>query len=130
VTHDPALSPFKALLTQGAGDLLAARACASALLGGLPTSAGGVAARMILSAACLHLHAQVGPEPGLEDVGHLLGGLLAQEPSAWAALRGSAIQFVQYAVEDLLDSSPELVKGALSDALLAVSAKLPLNCSG
>jgi hypothetical protein len=121
------LSPFKAFLTQSAGDLLAARACADALLGGVPLPAGGVAARMVLSAACLHLHAQVGPEPGLEDVGRLLGGLLAQEPSAWAALRDCSIQFVQYAVVDLLDSRPELVKDALSEALRAVSAKLPVN---
>ena len=109
---------------------MAARECARSLLAGTPGAAGGVAAQMILSAACLHLHAQVGPEPGLDDVGRLLAALLAYEPSAWAALRHSSVQFVQYAVEELIDGCPHVAKQALSTALLAVTAKLPLYCSG
>jgi hypothetical protein len=99
-------------------DVLAARTFARTLLAGLEAPAGLLAqARLVLTAACLHVHARVGPEPTLDELRDLLLNLGAGASSC-AALAASPIQFVRYMAAELTDSN-----GALGSAIdLAVRA--------
>jgi hypothetical protein len=74
-------------------------------------------ARFLLTAACLHIHARIGPDPTVGEVRDLLVAL-GSGTAAWTALAASPIQFVRYAAAEFMDSD-----GALSSAIeLAVSA--------
>ena len=99
-------------------DVLAARACARSLLVGAQASAGDLSqARLLLTAACLHVHARIGPDPTIADLRRLLVSLRAGA-GAREALTSSPIQFVRYAAAELADSY-----GALGETIdLAVRA--------
>jgi hypothetical protein len=99
-------------------DVLAARTCALTLLAGSDAPAGLLAqARLVLTAACLHVHARVGPDPTLGELRDFLLNLRAGAP-AWTALAASPIQFVRYTAAELADA-----EGALASAIdLAVRA--------
>ncbi|HVY90911.1 MAG TPA: hypothetical protein VG942_18735 [Hyphomonadaceae bacterium] len=101
---------------------MAARTCAQLLLGGLALGAGGAAARMILAAVCLHIGAQLGSEPTLQEVHALLRALAQPEAWAWATLRQSPMQFVQYVVEELRSGHGETASEAISLAIQAVAS--------
>ena len=99
-------------------DVLAARTCALTLLAGSDAPAGLLAqARLVLTAACLPVHARVGPDPTLGELRDFLLNLRAGAP-AWTALAASPIQFVRYTAAELADAD-----GALGTAIdLAVRA--------
>jgi hypothetical protein len=93
-------------------DVLAARTCALTLLAGSDAPAGLLAdARLVLTAACLHVHARVGPDPTLGELRELLLNLQAGA-AAWAALTASPIQFVRYVAAELAEAD-----GALASAI-------------
>jgi hypothetical protein len=99
-------------------DVLAARTCARLLLVGSQASAGDLSqARLLLTAACLHVHARIGPDPTVDDLRGLLVSLRAGA-GARDALTSSPIQFVRYAAAELADTDVAL--GATID--LAVRA--------
>lgn len=71
----------------------------------------------MLTAAFLHVHARVGPDPTFDELHDLL---LSLRPgaAAWAALAASPIQFVRYTAAELADAD-----GGLGSALdLAIRA--------
>ena len=89
-------------------DVLAARTCARTLLARSEAPPGLVAqARLILTAACLHIHAGIGPDPTLGELRDLLLNLQAGA-AAWAALAASPIQFVRYTAAELAESDSGL----------------------
>jgi hypothetical protein len=74
-------------------------------------------ARLVLTAACLHVHARIGPDPTISELRDLLLSLGAGA-AAWAALAASPIQFVRYTAAEFADAD-----GALGSAIdLAVRA--------
>ena len=85
---------------------------------GAQASAGDLSqARLLLTAACLHVHARIGPDPTIADLRRLLVSLRAGA-GAREALTSSPIQFVRYAAAELADSY-----GALGETIdLAVRA--------
>jgi hypothetical protein len=99
-------------------DVLAARTCARTLLSKSEGPPGLLAqARLVLTAACLHIHARIGPDPTFDELRDLLLNLRVGA-SAWTALAASPIQFVRYTAAELADSD-----GGLGLAIdLAVSA--------
>jgi hypothetical protein len=73
--------------------------------------------RLVLTAACLHVHARIGPDPTYEELRQLLLNLRAGA-AAWAALAASPIQFVRYTAAELAETD-----GGLGSAIdLAVRA--------
>ena len=89
-------------------DVLAARTCALTILAGSDAPAGLLAhARLVLTAACLHVHARVGPDPTLGELRDFLHNLHTGA-AAWAALAASPIQFVRYAAAELADADDAL----------------------
>lgn len=90
-------------------DVLAARTCAQLLLVGSQASAGDLSqARLLLTAAFLHINARIGPDPTVADLQGLLVSLGAGA-GARDALSASPIQFVRYAAAELADSDVALV---------------------
>lgn len=104
-------------------DVLAARTCALTLLAGAEGSPGLLAqARLLLTAACLHIHARVGPDPTLAELRELVLNLGAGT-AAWQALASSPIQFVRYTAAELADTD-----GVLGPAIdLTVRALLTVT---
>ena len=71
----------------------------------------------MLTAACLHLHARIGPDPTLDELRDLLLTLRASA-AAGTALAASPIQFVRYTAAELAETD-----GGLGSAIdLAVRA--------
>jgi hypothetical protein len=60
-------------------------------------------ARLVLTAACLHVHTRIGPDPTFDELRDLLLKLRAGA-AARAALAASPIQFVRYTAAELADS--------------------------
>jgi hypothetical protein len=105
-------------------DVLAARACAQTLLAGSDAPAALVAqARLVLTAACLHVHARVGPDPTLGELRDLVVSLGAGA-GAWTVLASSPIQFVRYMAAELADAHGTL--GAAVDLAARVLAAVTL----
>jgi hypothetical protein len=77
-------------------------------------------ARFVLTAACLHIHAGVGPDPTIGDLRDLLAGL-RDGAIAWTALAASPIQFVRYAAAELADADGGL-GSAIDMAVRALTA--------
>ncbi|MEW6597890.1 MAG: hypothetical protein AB1429_10375 [Pseudomonadota bacterium] len=99
-------------------DVLAARTCARTLLATSDAPSGLLAqARLVLTAACLHIHARIGPDPTFDELRDLLLTLRASA-AAWTALAASPIQFVRYTAAELAETD-----GGLGSAIdLAVRA--------
>jgi len=110
-------APLPSFASSG-GDILAARACAAALLARSPAPPALTGqARLILTAACLHVQARIGPDPTVGELRELLVAL-SSGATAWSALASSPIQFVQYAAAEFGDAAD----GALSAINLAIQA--------
>lgn len=106
------------------GDVLAARAYAHALLSGPPAPPALIGqARLILTAACLHVQSRIGPDPTLRDLRELLLRLGAGR-AAWAPLAASPIQFVQYAAAEFADASDGALTAAIGAAVRALNASV------
>jgi hypothetical protein len=107
-------------------DVLAARTCARTLLVDSDGPPGLLSqARFVLTAACLHIHARVGPDPTIGDLRDLLAGL-RDGAIAWRALAASPIQFVRYAAAELADADGAL-GSAMELALRALNTDTPQN---
>jgi hypothetical protein len=115
------------LLSNGGGDVLAARDCAELLLGEPPGPQDFGAARLILTAVCLHIHPVAGPDPTLADLHAFLIALARPSAEVWAALSRSSMALVQYASCDFNDGRGRRAQDALSLAIKAVKAKLYLE---
>ena len=112
---------FLKLLSSDGGDVRAARACAQALLSDLPDPLRRVgAARLLLTAVCLHLYPVAGPDPTLADLHAFLVSLARQEPSAWDAMTLSPLGFVQYVSDDFHGGLGQELQEAISLAIQAV----------
>lgn len=106
----------------------AARACAQALLSDLPqTPQLTCAARLILTAVCLHLYPLAGPDPTMADVRDFLVALAGSEASAWDALSASSMALVQYVAEEFEDGHRPAHHDAINLAIQAVAAKMHTN---
>ncbi|MBV9511640.1 MAG: hypothetical protein JO303_15310 [Caulobacteraceae bacterium] len=100
----------------------AARAVAETLLNALPAvRAQRGAARLILTAACLHLHPITGPDPTLGDLRAFLRALAAADPNAWADLARSPLGLVQYVGQDFGGGDTPRAQAALALAVQAVT---------
>jgi hypothetical protein len=118
-------SPLLPLLSNGGGDVLAARDCAGLLLGEHPEPPQSLgAARLILTAVCLHLHPVAGPDPTLTDLHAFLMALARPSAEVWATLSRSSMALVQYASCDFNGGRGLRAQDALSLAIQAVEAKL------
>jgi hypothetical protein len=107
-----------------AGDVIAARALALLLLGRLGTTIPPTSlARLLLTAACLHIQGRMGPEPSLEGVVLLLTEL-AIDRSEKDVFGTSPIQFVQYVAAELKDVAPAARAAAFSLAIRAAAPGL------
>jgi hypothetical protein len=87
---------------RSAGDVIEARALACALLSeqtGLPPD-NPTLAILVLTAACLHVHARAVLEVGLRDVASFLRQMIVDDPPA-RHLATSPMQFVQFAAAEL-----------------------------
>jgi hypothetical protein len=105
-------------------DVLAARTCARTLLAKSEGPPGLLAqARLVLTAACLHVHARIGPDPTFDELRDLLLNLRAGA-AAWTALAASPIQFVRYTAAELADSDGGL-GSAIDLAVRAVNVAAP-----
>ncbi len=122
--HEQAPDVFRLLLSSGGGDVRIARACAEALLSelGEPPSRLGDA-RLLLTAACLHLYPVAGPDPTLADLHAFLVSLGRPEARAWKAMAASPLGLVQYVAEEFKGESARSGSAALSLAIRAVEAK-------
>ena len=101
-------------------DVLEARRCAQDLLAQTTGAAESLrAARLLLTAVCLHIHAGFGPEPNIGDLRALLVRL-QDSAASWVSLSQSPIQFVRYAAAEVLDAGGAL-RPAFELALAALS---------
>jgi hypothetical protein len=128
VTRNLAQTAFHPFLSGGGGDVHAARECAQALLSGREGSPARLgAARLILTAVCLHLYPVVGPDPTLADLHAFLASLGRPDPSAWDALALSPLALVQYVSADFNSGRGKGPQAAISLAIQAVTAKMHTN---
>lgn len=81
-------------------------------------------ARLLLTAACLHLYPVRGPDPTLADLHALLLALAASDPVAWGALTRSPLPVVQFAAMELEEGRGRGPQAAISLAIQSVMAKL------
>jgi hypothetical protein len=101
-----------------AGDVIAARALARALLGRLSGSiAPAGLAQLVLTAACLQVQGRMEPEPSLDGVVLLLTGP-ALDAGGKGGFGSSPMQFLQYVAAELKDATP-----AARDAAVALAAR-------
>ncbi len=118
---DDDTAPLSSLFSCG-GDVLAARACACSLLAHSPAPPALTGqARLILTAACLHIQAGIGPDPTVGELRDLLLAL-GSGATAWMALASSPIQFVQYVAAEFADSADGSLRSAIGLAVRAVNA--------
>jgi hypothetical protein len=109
--------PSSLLFAGLAGDVIAARALARALLGRLSGSiAPAGLAQLVLTAACLQVQGRMEPEPSLDGVVLLLTGP-ALDAGGKGGFGSSPMQFLQYVAAELKDATP-----AARDAAVALAA--------
>jgi hypothetical protein len=110
------------------GDLMSARAHALQILAALgqPSLRTG-AVVLILTAACLHLSAGMGPDPTLDDVRLFLEQLADGSRGAWRSLSTSRLPFLQYVAAEFDDGGRANVDDTIRFALSAVKAELDTN---
>jgi hypothetical protein len=85
-------------------DIIVARDFARTLLTGATAPAGLLTeARLVLTAACLHIHARIGPDPSLGDLRDFIMDLRGGAAN-WVTLAASPIQFVRYAAAEFGDA--------------------------
>jgi len=110
--------PSSLLFVGLAGDVIAARALARALLGRLSGSiAPAGLAQLVLTAACLQVQGRMEPEPSLDGVVLLLTGP-ALDAGGKGGFGSSPMQFLQYVAAELKDATP-----AARDAAVALAAR-------
>ena len=121
MTRTQTLAPFP-LPETCAGDVWAARSCAEGLLhlSAAPSHVRGQA-RLVLTAACLHLQARVGPLPELSDLHQLLADMAGHDNQLRGAMALSPLQIVQYVAHEFLGDA-EGSDPAISLALRAVES--------
>lgn len=121
----PAAIDLRQFSLGAGGDVVAARACAQALLCDLQEPPRRlVGARLILTAVCLHLYPVVGPDPSLADLHAFLVSLARSEAWAWIAMADSPLALVQYACAEFDGGGGRRPQTTLSLAIQAVEAKL------
>jgi hypothetical protein len=104
-------------LASGGGDVRAARACAKALLNEVDAPAPVLSgALLMLTATLVHLHAQTGPDPSLQDIAETLAQLGPGLPGQ-ALFAASPMQFLQYVAAELADGA---ATGAVDLAIRAI----------
>ena len=114
---DALTPPLDLFLFESCGDVTAARRCAKALLSGVDAPApmlGG--ALLMLTATCVYLHGQTGPDPGLSDIVRTLSQLGPGLPGQ-ALFAASPMQFLQYVAAELADGA---AGGAVDLAIRAI----------
>lgn len=122
---DCGLAPSPAFLPS-CGDVSAARDCAAMILALSPNEDLPLA-RLVLSAVCLHLGSQDGPDPTLADVLKYLGGLSRQVGPPAEFLR-SPMQFLHYAALELADL-PAQVRADTFELSIAATRLAASNCA-
>jgi hypothetical protein len=104
-----------------AGDVVAARSLACALLGSHSVSTPPSSlAQLLLTAACLHVQGRMGPEPSLEGVVLLLSELTF-DGCGKGGFGSSPMQFLQYVAAELKDATPAARVAAIALAARAAS---------
>jgi hypothetical protein len=116
--HTPPLARF---LSGSCGDVIAARHCAKALLAGVdapaPTLGGAL---LVLTATCVYLHGQTGPDPGPSEIVQTLSQLGPGLPGQ-ALFAASPMQFLQYVAAELTDGA---AAGAVDLAIRAMMTRM------
>ena len=102
------------------GDARAARAFAESALGAVSRRGDRRNARLLLTAMILHLDAQNGPEPSLQEVAESLAKI-GERREALIALHQSPAQLVRYAADELASLSPLALRLAVADGLRALT---------
>jgi hypothetical protein len=104
---------------------MSARAYAHEILAtlGRPSFRTG-AVVLILTAACLHLSAGMGPDPTLADVRLFLEQLADGSGGAWRSLSTSRLPFLQYVAAEFHEGGRAMVDDTVQIALSAVKAEL------
>jgi hypothetical protein len=121
------VGPLVELINSGAGDVLAARGCAEALL-----KAQGVSdpfyrdARLIMTAVCLQLQSGQSRSPTLSALAALLTDLVAANDGHFR-LRSSPMQFLQFAAAEIDSLAPEVRRRALGLCRRACGEVEPKN---
>jgi hypothetical protein len=114
----PALSEFD--ICAAAGDVVAARALADRALSDVATFADRRDARLLLTAACLHLDSQNGPDPTWADLQHLLVRAL-RAPDSLASFGASPMQFLRFTWAELSGLELGALNAVLDQCLHAVT---------
>jgi hypothetical protein len=110
------------------GDLMSARAFAQQILAALgPPGFRTGAVVLILTAACLHLSAGMGPDPTLADVRVFLEQLAEGPGIAWRSLATSRLPFLQYVAAEFDQGGRPMIDDTVQLALAAVKAELDTN---
>jgi hypothetical protein len=117
-----ALTPLlDRFLSESCGDVVPARRCAKAMLAGFEAPAPvASAALLLLTATCVYLQGQVGPDPELSDILRTLAQL-RPGLSGQAKFAASPMPFLQYVAAEVADG---IAAGAIDLAIRAVSEGL------
>jgi hypothetical protein len=119
--------PLVELANCGAGDVLAARTCADALLESQSFSDPVYRdARLIMTAVCLQLQSRSRRSPTLPALAALLSDLETEKAGS-SRLRNSPMQFLQFAAAEIDSLEPEIRRRALELCLSACGTALPQN---
>ena len=113
VTSSKAWSAIQLLKSKPAGDVLAARVCATTLLPVTDATCNIELARLLLTAVCVELKGRSRETFSVEDVVLALDRFEAGGPEV-VALLGSPSQFVRYVAMEVLEGRTESLRAAFA----------------